>query len=617
MIRITQSTSADHAKAYFTDSLKKAEYYIEGQDQENPGQWGGKLAARLGLEGIVTKDAFFALCENRNPITGGALTPRTKEDRTVAYDATFICPKSVSVAEALATDDHITRACEDSVFETLGDMEADAQTRVRINGADENRHTGELLYSTFLHHTARPVDGASPDPHKHIHAVIFNCSFDAEENRIKALQFQNIYRDANYYQQRFLKRLSDRLISLGYEIRRTDGSFEIVNIPQRVIDLFSKRKHQVLAVVQEKGISDARGINDLTVRTRERKVKDLSMAELKADWKRQIKELGEDKEEGEKPVRYAPTVSIPAVQPEQCVQYGLDHCLERASVVQDRRLLQHAYHYAIGNQDVTLDAITDVFNNDNRIISVEERCRTMVTTREILAEEKHMIDLARAGRGGVAPIYSQTPSIALDGQQHDAVTQLLTSHNKCELLRGYAGTGKTTLMKEATRLIEDAGLKVIAVAPSAQASRDTLRKEGFSGAETVARLLSDETLQKKLEGNVLWVDEAGMLNTRDTIALLQLAEKHNTRLILAGDPSQHSSIVRGDALRVLQTVGGLRPAEVSKIYRQKPEAYREAVEDISQGNITDGFKNWTVLGQFMRLIPFSLMMRWSQITCGP
>lgn len=602
MLRITQSMSADHAKAYFTDSLKKSDYYVA--DQEHPGRWGGKLAARLGLDGTVTKDAFFALTENRDPITGGALTPRTKEERTVGYDLTFVAPKSVSVLAALAKDDHIRRAFEDAVNATMLEIQQDAQVRVRVNGADHDRPTQEILYASFLHTTARPVGNAVSDPHWHQHVYLFNCSWDAEEGRMKALQFRNIYRDANYYQARFLKRLSDRMIEMGYEVRRTDGSFEVVNVPQRVIDLFSKRSQQIAAVAAEKGIYDAKALNELTIRTRERKAKGLSMAELKTDWKRQIAALGEDKEEGEKPVRFAPVKARIAMEPAHCVQYAMDHTLERASVVQDRRLLQHAYHYAIGNKDISLDAVTDSFLRDDRIISIEERGRTMVTTYETLAEEKRMVELARAGRGGVAPIYSKTPSIDLEGQQHDAVAQILTSHNRCETLRGGAGTGKTTLMTEAVRLIEAAGLKVIPVAPSAQASRGVLREEGFANAETVARLLTDETMQKRLNGNVLWVDEAGMLGVRDTVAILELAEKHNAaRVVLAGDPSQHASIVRGDALRILHDVAGLKPAEVSKIYRQRPEDYRAAVYDLSQGNIEHGFDKLDTMGSVIEVDP--------------
>ncbi|MEZ4901799.1 MAG: AAA family ATPase [Spirosomataceae bacterium] len=51
---------------------------------------------------------------------------------------------------------------------------------------------------------------------------------------------------------------------------------------------------------------------------------------------------------------------------------------------------------------------------------------------------------------------------------------------------------------------------------------------------------------------------------------------------MGGDTRQHAAVVRGDALRILNTVGGIKSAEVSKIYRQRNEHYRSAVEDLAQ-----------------------------------
>ena len=77
MIRITQQDSAKAAKSYYTT----ADYYSEGQ--ELVGSWGGKGAARLGLDGTVDKLSFDRLCENLDPRTGKALTVRTRTERTV------------------------------------------------------------------------------------------------------------------------------------------------------------------------------------------------------------------------------------------------------------------------------------------------------------------------------------------------------------------------------------------------------------------------------------------------------------------------------------------------------------------------------------------------------
>ncbi len=158
-------------------------------------------------------------------------------------------------------------------------------------------------------------------------------------------------------------------------------------------------------------------------------------------------------------------------------------------------------------------------------------------------------------------------------------------------------------MQEAVEKIKGAGKKVIVVAPTAQASRGVLKDEGFKDATTVAGLLADKHLQQKLSDQVLWVDEAGLLGTADMKAILELASEKKARVVLSGDTRQHTAVARGDALRILSTVGGVRSAGVSKIVRQKDKAYREAVENLSQGRISDGFGKLDALGVLTSVDP--------------
>ena len=92
MLRVIASRNA---KEYFTQSLRKEDYYTEGQ--EIRGEWQGIGAEKLGLSGAVDQAAFEALCENKKPGTDERLTQRNKDNRIVGYDFNFHCPKSVSV----------------------------------------------------------------------------------------------------------------------------------------------------------------------------------------------------------------------------------------------------------------------------------------------------------------------------------------------------------------------------------------------------------------------------------------------------------------------------------------------------------------------------------------
>lgn len=601
MIRMVQSISAGHAKAYFSDALAKSDYYLN--DQELQGRFNGHLAYRLGLDSKATKQVFFDLCENIKPGTDHTLTPRTADNRTVGYDINFHCPKSVSIVHVLSGDDHILKIMEKCVTATMKEMEADSMTRVRQDGKYEDRQTGEWVWAEFTHQTARPVEDLSPDPHLHSHCFVFNATWDDKEKRYKACQFRDIKRDMPYYQARFHKRLSDELIKDGYNIRKTAKSFEIEGVPEKAIDLFSKRTDEIGRAAKAKGITDAKGLDALGAKTRSKKQKGYSMAELRNNWREQIRQLEVEDGDGRKVIRHARVGEHPTLEARACVDHALKHSFERASVMHDRRLLESAYKHSIGNASVDLDQITDWFKNDRRIIRVKEYNKTMCTMHGVLQEEKRMVELARNGQGKMKPLYYEAPELKLKGQQAAAVSHILTTPHRVSIIKGGAGTGKTKLTREAVNHIEAKGKTVTMLAPSSDAARGVLYQEGYNDAQTVARFLIDKKMQDAVSGQVIWVDEAGLLGTKDTLELLEITTKKNARIIFAGDTRQHTSVVRGDALRILSTVGGIKSAEVNKIYRQRNEQYKAAVDDLLHGKIKDSFDKLDEMGAIKEVDP--------------
>src|SRR5208337_1039600 len=234
MLRITQQDSAKDAKRYYAS----ADYYSEGQ--EIIGLWGGKGARQLGLDGVVGKEACERLCDNLDPGSGKQLTVRTRSERTVGYDFTFSVPKSVSLLYAMSGDEGIMDAFRRAVDETMREMEAEMQTRVRRGRQDVNRTTGNMTWAEFIHTTSRPVDGV-PDPQLHAHVFAFNTTWDEEESRWKAGQFRELKRDAPYFQAAFRVRLANKLQDIGFGVERKRDAFEIAGIPADVLKRFSRR----------------------------------------------------------------------------------------------------------------------------------------------------------------------------------------------------------------------------------------------------------------------------------------------------------------------------------------------------------------------------------------
>src|SRR5438094_9472578 len=278
MLRVVASRNA---KEYYAESLKREDYYTEGQEIQ--GEWQGIGAERLGLSGAVDQAAFDALCENKQPRTDERLTQRNKGNRIVGYDFNFHCPKSVSVVYEFTRDERILEAFKHSVNQTMREIEAEIKTRMRKKGANENKVTGNMVWAEFVHFTARPVNGL-PDPHLHAHCYAFNTTRDDAEKKWKAGQFRDLKADAPYFEAAFHARFARQLAEVGYRSARTAKCWELAGVPQRVLEEFSRRTEQVEQKAKELGITSAREKDGLAALTRERKQKQLSKMELRELW---------------------------------------------------------------------------------------------------------------------------------------------------------------------------------------------------------------------------------------------------------------------------------------------------------------------------------------------
>lgn len=587
MIRISQQVSAKNAKSYYAT----ADYYSEGQ--ELVGSWGGKAASLLGLSGTVDKFSFERLCDNLDPRTGEPLTVRTRSERTVGYDFTFSVPKSVSLLYAMSGDQDILGAFRSAVDETMREMEAEMKTRIRRSLQDSDRTTGNMVWAEFIHTTSRPVDGM-PDPQLHAHCFVFNTTWDTEEKRWKAGQFRELKRDAPYFQAAFRVRLANKLQDLGLGVERKRDDFEIAGVPADVLKRFSRRTNLIEKVAEQRGIVDPERKAELGAETREAKGKALSWEGLRKEWNARLSD--EERESLAAIHRREHEITRPEPGHAQAVDHAIEHSFVREAVVPERKLLTEALKRGLGT--VTVEGATKELSSRPLIRNAIES-RPMATTKEMLSLEARIVDFAKASRGRCRPLGDPNRPCTrawFNAGQKAAVRHVLGSRDRVMIIRGVAGSGKTTLEQEVGEALAEAGKPVVALAPSAKASRDVLRNEaGFTQADTVARFFKDQEMQEGVRGGVILVDEASMLGTRDMSGLFDLAEKLNARVVLVGDRRQHRSVTAGEPLKLLEERAGLPVAEVTEILRQQGD-YKKVANALSEGRTDVAFEELDKLG---------------------
>ena len=605
MLNILEQKSADGAKAYFN----RADYLSEGQ--ELVGEWRGNAAESLGLRGTVDKNSFDLLCDNINPQTGESLTKSTREGRRVGYDFTWSAPKSVSVVHALTRDEAVLTAFRNSIRETMTDMEAEFKARVRKGGQEWDRTTGNWCVAEFVHLTSRPVNEV-PCPQMHMHAFVFNATHDHVEDQWKAGQFGDLKRDAYYWQAVQQARFANKLQEAGYSVSRTKDAFEITGVPKSVLDKFSLRTKVIEEAADRLGIVNPKSKAKLGATTREKKNDRYTHDDLVKKWDERLTASERAAVHGAFKEQQPQKVEM---RNAEHARYAVDHSFERSSVVEERRLLTLGLRHGCG--EVTPEGIKAEADRCKLLKRIEDG-RTWVTTKDVLAEESRMIAFAVKGRATMRPLISQigsggelfhnasmpielsrstakvqSNSATLSSEQQAVIRHVLTSKDRVMLVRGAAGTGKSTLTKEAVERIEEGGHPVLMLAPTT-AAVDVLLRDGHS-AYTLAEFVVSDKVSQQARGGVIWVDEASLVGTKSMAALFDKAKEIDARVVLMGDKRQMGSIERGSSLRVLEDIAKLPVAEVADIRRQSG-AYKDAMKLLSKGRALEGFDKLDALG---------------------
>lgn len=623
MLRITQTSNARRAVQYFDESLSVGDYYLD--QNAFLGVWGGSGCERLGLEGVVSRNDFDRLSYNRRPSDDSRLTARDHPARRVGYDFNFHCPKSVSFAWGLTGDTAILDAFQKAVDAAMRGAEALAFCQVRKAGKTEKRHVGELVWSKFIHFTSRPIDG-TPDMHLHAHCFTFNAIFDADESQWKACEFGIIKQNAPRIESVFHATLGGELKRAGYTLSCHDRHWEIEGISRDVINAFSRRTTAIERVANEQGITDPKVKEQLGARTREPKNTALSIDELRSVWRarsgqdelenvdsiyakaqsrrRELNALDYAVRERAYKVRNQHPVGEGDAKPSgnsvaarASVDWAMRHLFERASVVQREHLLNAAVVHGAGE-----------FDRDDAQRALEERTDTVfdaasggrwLTSDAVLGDERRVIDAVRGSLGRYSPVAKDPEAFenpALSKEQNDAMKHLLTSSDGVILLRGVAGTGKSTLMSQVLEQLRSSGYGVTAVAPTGEASRGAMRAMGVANADTLASFLTKGELQETgSRGSFIWLDEVGQVGTPTFNKFMEKARDLGARVILTGDERQHAPVERGNVIGLLKRFSGLRDVSLEDIKRQRG-LYRSAVTALSQGDTSQGFEGLHRIG---------------------
>jgi conjugative relaxase-like TrwC/TraI family protein len=601
---------------------ERGDYYLAptGEPAQAPGRW---LAAdeTLRLLGIAAGEAvrapdFVALMEGRHPQTEGWLRPEgAGGGRGGGLDLTFSAPKSVSVAWALSDpvqreiiEQAHARAVEQSVAYLREEIPA---LRRRSGGAVCEERAKDLIAAEYRHTTARGVSGAeAPDPQLHSHVVISGAI--REDGRLVAVASRPIFRSKRELGAYYRSALAHELIESGFVIRggtgKDDRYFEIEGVPGSLCEAFSGRSREVARAAER--FRARYGRAPLPGELRHLKLENRRAKQLttRGDLDRVWCETGQRHGFG---IWQAIELCVAEPPPRRRGSLGdriEEHLTEHHATFRPTELRAAALEQSVGDLAPTRAlAKARAMIRERRVIPLEgdrmttldQRAREQTIERRIgtMAAVRD-VDIADAARSKAAHTVAERIGAPLSVEQHQAL-QTITGPERVAVVIGPAGTGKGVVIDAAARAEQATGRDTIGVAVAGS----TAERLGIDCPALERHTMTVDALAARAErGSVtigpsttVFLDEAGMIDTKRLEKLTRLVEHSGAKLVAIGDGQQLPSIGPGG---MFDRLAQLAPtAQLAEIHRTSDPDEQRAWAFLRAGEPEQAMAHYRARGQ--------------------
>ena len=176
----------------------------------------------------------------------------------------------------------------------------------------------------------------------------------------------------------------------------------------------------------------------------------------------------------------------------------------------------------------------------------------------------------------------------LSAEQRRAIEHV-TDDKRIAAVVGLAGAGKSTMLSAARDAWERQGYRVFGAALAGKAADGLQQSSGITSRTLASYELSWKNGLHQLQKNdVLVIDEAGMVGSKQLARFISAANKAGAKIVLVGDPDQLQPINAGAPFRAITDKIGF--AELSTIHRQRHEWQRNASHDFARGKMESGLR---------------------------
>jgi hypothetical protein len=480
--------------------------------------------------------------------------------------------------------------------------------------------------------------------------------------------FDKIYDHKKHLGMIYRSNLAFEVEKIGYqiEISGKECFFELSLVSKEVRDLFSTRSKKIREFSGPNATQ--KELEKSALLTRSSK-KQNSKENYQQIWQEKIKELSHLKEspalKGKldemielskniitKTEKFFKEIGLNQKQSssknaEAAVDYAIKHLSERNTVFNHQKLFE------IAMQDkLSLDRPSDIEQQIKHLIKQGKLLtgsKEGYTTKELLDKELAIIEIMKAGKQQHQPIITKPidqyldPKLNLNDGQKNSANLILTTKDRVIGIQGFAGVGKTYMLKTVNNIASEQGYELLGLSPTGSAARNLndqsniksitlqwfLSEAGYAGvAQGRGTKEGREDMSKEFKNKIVVVDEAAMISSGQMKDLLTISNKLNFKLVLVGDEKQIDAVEAGSPFAFLPEAG-MKIAYMTDIIRQakkpsdelnphydqiKQTNLRSAIYDSIDKEISSSFSKITIAeakipdGEFIEYAEFNKMI---------
>lgn len=590
------------------DYFAKDDYYYPGDpDHQKFTNWYGNGAKELGLEGVVNSEEAKNIFEGKLP-NGQVIG--VQKGNAIIHDPgrkfSLSAPKSVSIMSLVYEDKRLIEAHNQAVKNTLDEIERNfLKTRFKKNGEITIEPTGKMVATTIRHELSRDLD-----PQLHTHVLIANLTSD-EKGKWRTAFFDDMFDNHQFLGLVYRAELAKLVRDLGYdvELKGQECFFEIKGVPNALLKSFSQRSEEIRAIAGENATSEE--LEKIANRTRKNKIVSEFDHNLGGEWRERAKQISPNFEKKISSLsvkkdfeKSADDITV------RVVEFAIEHLSERQTVFSRAEIISAALNDTLSK--TTLYEVSKAIDSllmNKELLSVQRKNlgKNTYTTKALLEKENAIIRIMTEGKNTFAPIasdlskYSEKFHELNDGQKRSAEL-ILTTKDAVIGIQGFAGTGKTTMLKKVNEIVRAEGYKIIGLSPTGSATRNladvgginsqTLESflPGYAGYAAGRGTLEGKIPEReKFKDKIVVVDECSMISTSQMKNLITIAKELQFRLVLIGDRRQLDSVGAGIPFYELLR-NGMVFTDMREILRQKTENLKSAVYSVIKRQVEKAFK---------------------------